>query len=120
MDIRDLKVKKKDEIEMVSAAELHNQIAKKDAGKVELSTVPKEIDEAIARIRMYGNAKYPEGGRDNWKQVDPQRHWEATLRHVNEARADFRKIDPESGYPHIWHAACDIAFVIALMGKEKI
>ena len=99
---------------------LKSQQAKQDLGKLDLSLVPSGIIKAIAKIRMYGNRKYPDGGKDNWKQVEADRHWKAVLRHVEEARGDFTKIDPESGYPHIYHAACDLAFVIDLMeGKAN-
>lgn len=39
-----------------------DQSAKADAGKPKLSLVPVEIIRDIARIREYGNGKYPEGG----------------------------------------------------------
>lgn len=59
-----------------------NQTAKSDAGKLQLTLVPTGIIRAIARIRMYGNSKYPEGGPDNWKQVEPSRYRDALFRHL--------------------------------------
>lgn len=96
-----------------------NQNVKADAGKLRLTLVPPEIIDAIAEIRAYGNAKYPDGGEDNWRQVEVQRHWDAVIRHIRAAWNDIGKIDPESGHPHIHHAACDLAFVIALMEEGK-
>ena len=36
-----------------------DQTAKADAGKLQLTLVPREIIREIAKVRMYGNAKYP-------------------------------------------------------------
>lgn len=89
-----------------------DQKAKADGGKPTLSLVPMKIIFAIEKIRSYGNAKYPEGGKDNWKNVESERHFEALLRHMAKCWNDPYAIDPESGYPHMYHAACDMAFFI--------
>ena len=86
--------------------------AKSDAGKPRLSLVPTKIIFAIEKIRSYGNAKYPGGGIDNWKTVEPERHFEAMLRHAAKCWNDPYAIDPESGLPHMFHMACDMAFFI--------
>lgn len=83
---------------------------KDDASKPILSRVPPEINWAIERVREYGCRKYPE---DSWKDVETQRYWEAVLRHTLAAWKDYRAVDPESGLPHIWHVACNLAFIIA-------
>ena len=51
---------------------MSNQSVKADAGKLRLTLVPRAIIRAIAVIRMYGNAKYPDGGPDNWKKVQDE------------------------------------------------
>lgn len=84
---------------------------KDDASKPILSRVPPEINWAIERVREYGCRKYPE---DSWKDVETQRYWEAVLRHTLAAWKDYRAVDPESGLPHIWHIACNLAFIIEL------
>ena len=84
---------------------------KEDASKPILSRVPPEIILAIEKVREYGCRKYPE---DSWKDVEPQRYWEAALRHMLAAWKDYRAVDPESGLPHIWHIACNLAFMIKL------
>ena len=89
-----------------------NTKAKSDQGKPKLSLVPIKIIFAIEKIRSYGNAKYPEGGKDNWKTVEPERHFEAMLRHAAKCWNDPYAIDPESGLPHMFHMACDMAFFI--------
>lgn len=87
------------------------QSAKADAGKPRLTLVPRKIIWAIAAIRMYGNSKYPDGGPDNWKRVEPQRYRDAAFRHFLAYLDDPKGVDAESGLPHLWHLACNIAFL---------
>ena len=89
---------------------------KDDANKPIPSRVPPEIILAIERVREYGCRKYPE---DSWKDVEPQRYWEAALRHMLAAWKDYRAVDPESGLPHIWHIACNLAFMIAQEANDE-
>lgn len=95
-----------------------DQSAKADAGKPKLSLVPVEIIRDIARIREYGNGKYPEGGADNWKNVETERFRDAAFRHLIAYIEDPESLDAESGYPHLWHLACNVAFLCE-MEKEK-
>lgn len=88
-----------------------NQEVKADAGKIQLSLVPRKIIWAIARIRMYGNAKYPNGGPDNWKQVEIERYRDAAYRHFLQYLEDPSGVDKESGLPHLWHCCCNMAFL---------
>ena len=92
-----------------------NQKAKADAGKLRPTLVPVDLIRAVAEVRMYGNAKYPDGGPDNWKQVEPQRYKDALYRHWL-AYLDGELVDMESGLPHLWHLACNVAFLIELEG----
>ena len=96
----------------------NDQTIKADAGKLQLTLVPREIIRAVARIRMYGNAKYPEGGPDNWKQVEPQRYRDAMFRHMMEYLDDPDGVDAESGLPHLWHLACNVAFLCELEKRK--
>lgn len=90
---------------------MRRQEAKADAGKPHLTLVPRRILTDIARIREYGNAKYPEGGPDNWKTVEPERYRDAAFRHFVAYLDDPTGVDEESGLPHLWHLACNIAFL---------
>lgn len=90
--------------------------AKSDDGKLKLSDVPPEIVEAIAKIRAYGNAKYADP--DSWKRVDPEKFHDALLRHVLASWVDWKKVDPESGMPHLWHICCNAAFLCAFLSGE--
>ena len=91
-----------------------DQKAKADGGKAKLSLVPSAIIYAIARIREYGVNKYPDGGRNNWKQVEPERYRDAMYRHLLAYINDPHGVDQESGLPHLWHLACNAAFLCEL------
>lgn len=89
-----------------------DQAAKADAGKPRLTLVPPEIIWAIAEVREYGCRKY--GDPENWKRVSPQRYRDAMFRHMMTYLAAFHGKDPESGLPHLWHLACNVAFLCAM------
>jgi len=97
----------------------NDQTIKADAGKAKLSLVPPAIIYDIARVREYGNNKYPEGGPDNWKQVEPDRYKDALFRHLLAYLEDANGIDEESGIPHLWHLACNVAFLCELEKENK-
>lgn len=91
------------------------QGAKADAGKPRPSLVPPSLVWAVARVREYGCAKYHDP--DNWRRVEPKRYRDALYRHWL-AYLDGEELDPESGLPHLWHVACNIAFLIELDAQE--
>lgn len=88
-----------------------DQQAKADYGKEQLTLVPRRIIHDICAIRMYGNEKYPDGGPDNWKKVARERYRDAAYRHFLAYLDDPQGKDKESGFPHLWHLACNIAFL---------
>ncbi len=94
----------------------NNQDAKNDAGKIELTLVPRAIIWHIAQIRMYGNRKY--GDPENWREVSDERYRNAAFRHWLAYLDDPNSLDPESNLPHLWHLACNIAFLCERFGKE--
>ncbi len=80
---------------------------KHDGGKPMLSLLGM-VTRALAdvtRVQEYGAKKYP--SPDNWKHVPngSRRYRDAALRHLF---ADLRgeAVDPETGLPHLAHAAC--------------
>ena len=93
-----------------------NQEYKADAGKVQPTLCPIGIIEAVARIREYGVKKY--GDPENWRNVEPQRYKDAAYRHWL-AYLKGEEVDAESGLPHLWHLACNIAFLIELGGDAR-
>lgn len=96
-----------------------NQTAKADAGKLDPTLVPTDLIWAVAAIRGYGNQKYPEGGKDNWRQVEPERYRAAMYRHLLAYIEDPYGVDEESGYPHLWHCVTNGAFLCAL-DRDKL
>ena len=91
-----------------------DQSAKADAGKLPLTLVPTDLIRAVGAVRAYGVEKYHDP--DNWKRVEPQRYRDAAFRHFLAYLDDPEGLD-ESGLPHLWHLACNIAFLIALEKK---
>lgn len=96
-----------------------SQTAKADAGKPQLTLVPRRIIWAIARVREYGCKKYPEGGVDNWKQVEKERYRDAMMRHMLQYLDDPDGVDEESGLPHLWHCCCNAAFLCEMEQDSK-
>jgi hypothetical protein len=86
-----------------------NQSAKADLCKPCVTLVPRKIIYDIARIREYGNMKY--GSPDNWKEVSPVRYRDAMMRHMLAYLDDPAGVDEESHLPHLWHLACNVAFL---------
>lgn len=94
-----------------------DQEAKADGGKIRPTLVPTGIIRAIAKVREYGCQKYKD--KDNWKRVEVERYRDALYRHWL-AYLEGEKNDEESGLPHLWHLACNAAFLIELeCGKEE-
>ena len=93
----------------------NDQQAKADAGKPRPTLTPVSLIDAVTAVRMYGNAKYHDP--ENWRQVEPQRYRDALYRHWL-AYLKGEKCDQESGLPHLWHLACNAAFLIEMEGKE--
>ena len=86
-------------------------MAKADKGKVRPTLVPPALVMAVAKVREYGCKKYKDP--ENWRKVEPQRYKDALYRHFL-AYLSGEKYDEESGLPHLWHMACNIAFLIEM------
>lgn len=92
-----------------------SQSAKSDAGKPRPTLVPCSLIHAVTAIREYGTQKYHDP--ENWRKVDPERYRNALYRHWL-AYLDGEVCDAESGLPHLWHLACNAAFLIELEKDE--
>ena len=89
-----------------------NDKNKADHGKEPISLVPTRIIWEIAKVRDYGvNVKYPETGRDGWREIDIERIRDAMLRHCLRYIEDPHGVDEESGLSHLSHLATNIAFL---------
>ena len=94
-----------------------SQSAKADAGKPRPTLVPCSLIHAVTAIREYGTQKYHDP--ENWRKVDPERYRNALYRHWL-AYLEGEKCDKESGLPHLWHLACNAAFLIELEGGNDV
>ena len=95
---------------------MNKQEAKSDNGKPHYSYVPPALLDACVKVREYGNQKYHDP--TNWRQVEPQRYWEATLRHARAAWDDYTAKDDESGLMHIEHMVCNLAFLLQFIEDD--
>ena len=93
---------------------LGDQQAKADSGKPRPTLTPVSLIDAVTAVRMYGNEKYHDP--ENWRKVEPQRYRDALYRHWL-AYLKGEKCDLESGLPHLWHLACNAAFLIEMEGS---
>lgn len=91
--------------------------AKHDAGKPRWDLLPVVALDDVAKVLTFGAAKYqPDGWRfvDGWRA----RYCAALLRHVA-AWMRHERIDPESGLPHLAHAACCVLFLLELDQEDS-
>ena len=89
---------------------------KHDGGKHRLDLVPPEIIEAVGAVRSYGVEKYKD--EYSYRKVEPKRYRAALMRHVCKWLRDPHGMDEESGLPHLWHIACNVAFLLELDKKN--
>ena len=85
---------------------------KHDGGNVRCDLVPAEIIEAVGAVRTYGVKKY--GKEYSYRQVEPKRYRAALMRHICSWLKNPYGKDEESGLPHLWHIACNVAFLLEL------
>lgn len=97
---------------------MNDQTIKADAGKPRCSLVPSELVRAVARVREYGVNKY--GTSECWRAVEPERYRDAMYRHLLAYMDDPKSVDDESGLPHLWHLACNAAFLIELEKDNEV
>jgi len=86
-----------------------------DQGKPTFDLLPDDALAAINKVLEFGANKYAER---NWEQgFEWRRAWNATFRHLWDwiRRKD---IDDESGMPVLWHAGCEILFLIAFTLRD--
>lgn len=82
-----------------------------DTEKPRLDLVPPRAVLAIAEVLTFGAGKY---GDRNWEQgIKHGRLYAAAQRHLL-AYQSGEDLDPESGLPHIAHAACNLAMLTEL------
>ena len=84
---------------------------KHDGGKPRLDLVPPEIIIAVGTVMTHGAEKY---GEASYRSVKPYRYRAALMRHICKWLKDPHGVDEDSGLPHLWHIACNVAFLLEL------
>lgn len=87
-----------------------------DGMKVRYDLIPPSMLHAVAMVLTYGADKYEDR---NWeKGIKYGRVFGAMSRHMW-AWFVGNDIDPESNLPHLWHVACNVAFLIHFTCNPK-
>lgn len=82
---------------------------KHDSGKPDMTMIPFQALEEVAKVMMFGKEKY---GRDNWKAgITTTRLSAAALRHLGQW-CDGIDLDKESNENHIAHAAANLLMLL--------
>lgn len=82
---------------------------KADDGKTRMDLLPYEALEGIAQILTFGAAKYAD---HNWRKgLAWSRVYSSLQRHLG-AWSRGEDLDSETGKSHLWHAGCNILFLI--------
>jgi hypothetical protein len=88
---------------------------KHDSGKPRFDLIPPEFLEETAQVLAYGAAKY---SANNWAAgADWGRYFAAMMRHLW-AWWKGENEDPETGFSHLAHAACCLAFLMAYQRRN--
>jgi hypothetical protein len=81
-----------------------------DDGKNRLDLLPHEFIFGVGQVLTHGAKKY---AARNWELgMDWSRPFGGAMRHLWKWWSGER-LDPDSGLPHLWHAACNLAFLCA-------
>lgn len=79
---------------------------------LDIKLIPVEMIGAIRAVRLFGISKYKDP--ENWRKVEKERYRDAACRHAIAYLKNPSGLDAESGLPHLYHLACNIAFLCAL------
>jgi len=98
--------------------ETFDQEIKKDAGKNRLDLIPVECVKALGEVLTMGAEKYHD---NSWREgMNYSRVYAATQRHLQAFWGEDSDVDEESKLPHLFHALCNIAFLITYeKNKER-
>lgn len=90
---------------------------KDDTGKLRMELLPAELLTETARVLTFGAEKY---GDRNWENgMKWSRVFGALMRHMWAWWNPFEPdTDAETGFSHLAHAACCVAFLLAYEGRR--
>lgn len=95
-----------------------DQTLKRDDGKPPMHLVPPEAVFALATVLGFGAKKYAPRA---WESgvLEPDRIWAAAQRHLWDYMRGQRT-DPETGFPTLWHALAEVAFLVTYEARGFI
>jgi len=89
---------------------------KYDSGKLRLDLIPPEIIQVLGEIFTFGCERYGEG---NWAKGLSENRLIAAARRHDLAFAQGEEMDPDSGLPHLAHAAWNLLIAQTLRERNK-
>jgi len=90
---------------------------KKDKNKPRLGLVPSSLIWAVAEI-MTDAVRSGKYEAHNWRKGMPwSTAYDALQRHLTDWN-ESKTLDKDSGKSHLWHAACELAFLIEYEQRE--
>jgi len=90
---------------------------KHDQDKIRFDLIPVEAIEALAKVLKMGAEKY---GDNNWRAgIKYHRVYRAAQHHLQEFWGEHPDKDDESSLPHLYHALCNIAFLITYEDNKE-
>jgi len=83
---------------------------KSDNDKNRLDLIIPGFITGLGKVLTHGAKKYEP---NNWQTLDAplNRYYGAAMRHI-EAWREGELLDPESGLPHLFHAVCNLMFLL--------
>lgn len=88
-----------------------------NGGKNRLDLIPCSLIDGVGRVLTFGAQKY---APDNWRKFNQQQVKEcigSAMRHIEQYRQG-NWLDPESGLPHLAHAATNLGFILELHKED--
>lgn len=88
-----------------------------NGGKNRLDLIPCSLIDGVGRVLTFGAQKY---APDNWRKFNQQQVKEcigSAMRHIEQYRQG-NWLDPESGLPHLAHAATNLGFILELYKED--
>ena len=87
-----------------------------DMGKPDLSLLPYEALEEVAKVLMFGANKY---GKNQWRGgFDYTRLISAAMRHMHQLN-NGEDVDAESGISHAAHVIANMMFLLWMIRNQK-
>jgi hypothetical protein len=98
----------------IKGSPMNVKFTKYDAGKLDYSLVPPEVEEMLVEVLMHGAEKY---SKNNWMTCeDTSRYYNAARRHMEDWRKGnvYDNGEDGSGLTHLAHALCNLMFLTYL------